>query len=54
MEIKSLKSKEKELLEVVLVKTHWNFEKTSRLLKITVSQIKRKIKAYDIKQRQNP
>jgi DNA-binding NtrC family response regulator len=54
MEIKSLKSKEKELLEAVLEKTHWNIEKTSRLLKISVSQIKRKIKAYDIKQKQTP
>jgi len=54
MEIKSLKSKEKELLEAVLAKTHWNLEKTSRLLKVSVSQIKRKIKTYDIKQMQNP
>jgi DNA-binding NtrC family response regulator len=52
MEIKSLKSKEKELLETVLEKTHWNLEKTSRLLKISVSQTKRKIKAYDIKKAQ--
>jgi DNA-binding NtrC family response regulator len=48
MEIKSLKSKEKELLETVLGKTHWNIEKTSRLMKISVSQIKRKIRAYDL------
>ena len=54
MEIKSLKSKEKELLEAVLEKTHWDLEKTSRLLKISVSQINRKIKAYDIKKTQNP
>jgi transcriptional regulator with GAF, ATPase, and Fis domain len=54
MEIKSLKSKEKELLEAVLEKTHWNLEKSSRLLKISVLQIKRKIKAYDIKKTQNP
>jgi len=53
MEIKSLKSKEKELLEAVLAKTHWNLEKTSRLLKISVSQIRRKIKAYDIIKPQN-
>jgi len=53
MEIKSLKSKEKELLEAVLVKTHWNLEKTSRLLKISVSQIRRKIKSYDIIKPQN-
>lgn len=54
MEIKSLKTKEKELLETVLAKTHWNLEKTSRLLEISVSQIKRKIKAYDIKKTQYP
>ncbi len=53
MEIKSLKSKEKELLEAVLAKTHWNLEKTSRLIKISVSQIKRKIKAYEIIKPQN-
>jgi len=52
MEIKSLKSKEKELLESVLVKTHWNLEKSSRLLKISVSQIRRKIKAYEIRKPQ--
>ncbi len=54
MEIKSLKSKEKELLEEVLVKTHWNLEKSSRLLKISVSQIRRKIKVYNIDKTQNP
>ena len=54
MEIKSLKSKEKELLEAVLEKSHWNLDKTSRLLKISVSQIKRKTKAYGIKKTQTP
>ncbi|MFO7667908.1 MAG: helix-turn-helix domain-containing protein [Desulfobacterales bacterium] len=49
-----MKSKEKELLEEVLEKTHWNLDKTSRLLRISVSQIKRKVKVYDIKQIQNP
>jgi DNA-binding NtrC family response regulator len=54
MEIKSLKSKEKELLETVLEKTHWDIEKTSRLLKISVAQTKRKIRAYEIKKTQTP
>lgn len=49
MEIKSLKNKEEELLREVLGKTHWNLEKTSRLLKITLSQVKRKIKEYGLK-----
>ena len=48
MEIKSLKSKEEELLREVLAKTHWDLEKTARLLKITLSQVKRKIKEHGL------
>ena len=48
MEIKSLKIKEEELLKEVLVKTHWDLEKTARLLKITLSQVKRKIKEHGL------
>jgi DNA-binding NtrC family response regulator len=48
MKIKSLKNKEEELLREVLGKTHWDLEKTSRLLKITLSQVKRKIKEYGL------
>ena len=49
MEIKTLKDKEKELLRVVLVKTQWNLEKTSRLLQIPLSQVKQKIREHGIK-----
>ena len=48
MEIKSLKKKEEELLRKVLGKTHWDLAKTARLLKITLSQVKRKIKEFDL------
>lgn len=48
MEIKSLKNKEEELLREVLGKTHWDLEKTARLLKITLSQVKRKIKEFGL------
>jgi DNA-binding NtrC family response regulator len=48
MEIKSLKIKEEELLKEVLVKTHWDLDKTARLLKITLSQVKRKIKEHGL------
>jgi len=48
MEIKSLRIKEEELLKEVLVKTHWDLEKTARLLKITLSQVKRKIKEHGL------
>ena len=51
MEIKSLKNKEEELLQEVLAKTHWDLQKTSRLLKITLSQVKRKIKEYGLERR---
>ena len=48
MEIKSLKNKEEELLREVLTKTHWDLAKTARLLKITLSQVKRKIKEFGL------
>ena len=48
MKIKSLKESEKEHLGKVLVKTHWDLEKTSRLLKISLKQVKSKIKEYRI------
>ena len=48
MEIKSLKIKEEELLKEVLVKTHWDLDKTARLLKISLSQVKRKIKEHGL------
>ncbi len=49
MEIKSLKESEKEHLLNVLMKTHWDLEKTSRLLKISLNRLKYKIKEYDIR-----
>jgi len=48
MEIKTLKDKEKELLYEVLAKTHWDLQKTSRLLKISLSQVKRKIREHGL------
>lgn len=48
MEIKSLKESEKDHLSIVLNKTHWNLEKASRLLKITLQEVKTKIKKYNI------
>lgn len=48
MEIKSLKNKEEELLREVLGKTHWDLVKTARLMKVTLSQVKRKIKEFGL------
>ena len=48
MEIKPLKIKEEELLKEVLHKTHWDLDKTARLLKISLSQVKRKIKEHGL------
>jgi DNA-binding NtrC family response regulator len=49
MRIKSLKESEREHLLNVLEKTHWDLEKTSRLLKISLQRVKSKIKAYGIR-----
>lgn len=49
MKIKSLKESEKEHLLNVLEKTHWDLEKTSRLLKISLQSVKAKIKKYNIR-----
>lgn len=54
MEIKSLKNKEEELLREVLEKTHWDLVKTARLLKITLSQVKRKIKEFSLERTDDP
>jgi len=48
MKIKSLKESEREHLVSVLEKTHWDLEKTSRLLKISLQSVKSKIKVYGI------
>ena len=46
MKIKTLRDKEKELIREVLLKTDWNLEKTSRLLQIPLSQVKKKIREH--------
>jgi len=43
MEIKTLKEREKEHLLKVLQLTSWDLEKAARLLKISISKLKRKI-----------
>lgn len=48
MKIKSLKENEKEHLKNVLDKTHWDLAKTSRLLKISLQQLKSKITSYGL------
>ena len=48
MRINTLQELEKEQIRKVLEKTHWNMEKTARLLQITLSQLKRKIRKYGI------
>ena len=49
MDIKTLKDKERELIQEVLSKTDWNLEKASRLLQIPLSQVKRKIREHGMK-----
>ena len=49
MEIKSLKNKEVELIREVLKKTHWDLVKSARLLKISLSQMNRKIEEFGLK-----
>ena len=53
MSIKTLKEREQELLAAVLVKTHWDLNKSARLLRIPLSQVKRKIKEYGL-EKPNP
>ncbi len=48
MELKTLKTIEKEHLQTVLEKTDWDLDKTSQLLKIHVSQVKKKIRSYGL------
>ena len=48
METESLKIKEKELILKVLTKTGWDLEKASRLLRISLSLLKRKIRENGI------
>jgi len=54
MEIKTLRDKEQELLQEVLSKTDWNLEKASRLLQISLSQVKKKIREHGLKKPDEP
>jgi len=49
MKILTLQDKERELLRKVLEKTDWDLEKASRLMRIPVSQVKKKIGAHGLK-----
>ena len=49
MKIKSLKEKEKEHLIKILEKTNWDLVKGSRLLKISLQQLKSKITIHGLK-----
>ncbi len=49
MKIKSLEELEKEHLKIVLEQTSWNLAKSSRLLKISLQQLKSKITIYGLK-----
>ena len=51
MKIKTLKDKERELIQEVLAKTDWNLEKASRLLQIPLAHVKKKIREHGIKKR---
>jgi len=54
MKIKTLHDKELELLECVLAKTNWNLEKASRLLQISLSQVKQKIRMHGLRKPERP
>ncbi len=48
MNLKTLREIEKEHLLTVLEKTNWDIDKASRLLKISVSRVKRKIRKHGL------
>ncbi|BBO73514.1 hypothetical protein DSCW_09310 [Desulfosarcina widdelii] len=48
MKILTLQDKERELLRKVLEKTDWDLEKAARLMRIPVSQVKKKISAHGL------
>jgi DNA-binding protein Fis len=54
MKIKTLRDKEIELLEAVLTKTDWNLEKASRLLQISLAQVKKKIREHGLQKPDEP
>lgn len=51
MERKTLKEREKDHLLQVLKQTSWDVEKAARLLKIPLSQVRRKITEHGLKPR---
>ncbi len=53
MQIKTLKEREKDHLFQVLVKTDWNIQKTALLLKIPISEVRRKIKEHGLEKRKS-
>jgi transcriptional regulator with GAF, ATPase, and Fis domain len=50
MKLQTLKEREKEHLQEVLHRTHWNLEKAARLLQIPLSQVKRKIREHGLEE----
>ena len=54
MEIRTLKDKQKELIQEVLTKTGWNLEKAARLLMIPLSQVKKKIREHGMQRPEDP
>jgi transcriptional regulator of acetoin/glycerol metabolism len=49
MQLKTLKEREKDHLLQVLVKTHWNIQKTALLLQIPFAEVRRKIKEHGLR-----
>lgn len=47
--IKTLKEREKEHLQSILVKTDWDKNQAARLLKISISRLERKIRKHCLK-----
>ena len=54
MEIKTLRDKERELVQQVLTKTDWDLPKASRLLQISLTQVKKKIREHGLKKPDGP
>ena len=48
MRIKTLKEMERDHLQEVLRKTRWDLEMAARLLKIPLTQVKRKIREHGL------
>ena len=53
-DIKTLRAKEKELLQNVLARTSWDLAKATRLLQIPISELGKKIKRHGLKQDLQP